>query len=188
MKRRALLALLLAACSGSGDPAAGAPSADDGPASPPADPVVETSAKETFTARKGLSTERIAALQPEPPAREGRTPIPLDKEDRYVQTASFLESFLQKRATDPNNPWAIGHGMLALGPELVLSNGRPAVDHLFETYAERFEVQGHGIELVEEPELLGAAAFAQEDASIMIHPEAAGRCVLRGRSYARARV
>lgn len=39
----------------------------------------------------------------------------------------------------------------------------------------RFEVQGHGIELVEEPELLGAAAFAQEDASIMIHPEAAGR-------------
>jgi len=106
--------------------------------------VVETAAKETFTAKKGLSTERIAALEPAVPAREGRTPVQLPKEDRYTQTAAFLESFLKKRATDPDNPWAIGHGMLALGPDLVLSNGRPAVDHLFETYAERFEVQGHG--------------------------------------------
>jgi len=106
--------------------------------------VVKTAAKETFTAKKGLSTARIAELKPEVPARDGRTPVPLAKDDRYTQTAAFLESFLKKRATDPDNPWAIGHGMLALGPDLVLSNGRPAVDHLFETYAERFEVQGHG--------------------------------------------
>lgn len=132
--RRAAPWLLVAAlaCSG-GEP----------PPEPDLDEEVETTAKETFQGGGGINTASIAALTPVVPEREATTPVPLPKEERYSRTATFLRAQVQKRATDPNTPWTIGHGMIALGPDLVLSNGQPAVEHLFATYARRFEVDGH---------------------------------------------
>lgn len=105
---------------------------------------VPTANTETFQVAGGMTAAKIAALVPAPPTRQSTTPVPLPPEDRYKSTAAYLEAFLKARAADPTNPWAIGHGMLALGPDFVLSNGRPAIDHVFETYAERFTVDGHG--------------------------------------------
>ena len=90
-----------------------------------------------------MDAATIAAFQPVPPEKDGRTPTPLPAEARYDAVAVFLERIVRQRAAEPHNPWAIGHGLVALGEDLLLTNGRPAVDHLFEEYAESFEVEGH---------------------------------------------
>ena len=98
---------------------------------------------ETFEAGGGWSATQVASFQPVAPTRDGRTPAPLPADDRYDKTAAYLDAVVRARGGDPTTPWAIGHGLVALGPELILTNGRPAVDYLFETWAERFEVDGH---------------------------------------------
>jgi hypothetical protein len=45
-------------------------------------------------------------------------------------------------AADPANPWAIAHGLLARGGGFTLTNGRPAVQWLFEQYAFEQDIQG----------------------------------------------
>ena len=125
----------------------------DTPAPSPADPTPEPTAEaagepvergqETFKVGGGMDAAKIAAFKPTLPERVGRTPVPLATDPRYEKTAAFLEQVVRQRAGEPTNPWAIGHGLVALGPDLLLSNGKPAVDHLFETYAERFDVDGH---------------------------------------------
>ncbi len=145
--RTALLALLLLGACGDSDEATA-------PATPPADPPPAAAAPaartETFTARgtaastaPALTAADIATLAPVAPTGAGRTPAPLPADDRYRRTVDKLVGVLQAHAGDPENPWAIGHGMLALGPDFALQNGKNATDHLFETYAEGFEVDGH---------------------------------------------
>ena len=129
-----LLPVLLAGC-GDTPPA-------EAPAPPPPEVAEPERAAETFQVQGGMDAAKIAALVPVPATREGRTPTPLAADPRYDKTIAYLDAIVRKRAADPDNPWAIGHGLLALGPDLVLSNGRHAVDHVFETYAERFEVDG----------------------------------------------
>jgi hypothetical protein len=63
--------------------------------------------------------------------------------DARIETAqSTLESVVRTHAADPANPWAIGHGLVALGPGLVLTNGADAVDWLFASYADHVSVKG----------------------------------------------
>ncbi len=133
-----LLVLLALGCGGS--PAPDAPAAPAKNAEAPA-PVERT--QETFKVAGGMSTSQIAEYKPVLPERDGRTPVPLPPEERYAQTATYLEGIVRQRAADPNTPWAIGHGLVALGKDLMLANGKPAVDHIFEEFAETFEVDGH---------------------------------------------
>ena len=63
---------------------------------------------------------------------------PLGLDDSAKNTMRRLEQLLRTHGTDPNNPWAIGHTLLALGPTLRLSNDQDAIDWLFSNYAERF--------------------------------------------------
>ncbi|MGF1464771.1 MAG: hypothetical protein ACFCGT_01440 [Sandaracinaceae bacterium] len=49
----------------------------------------------------------------------------------------LLEGVVRTHALQPANAWALGHGLLALGPDAALPDGRSVVDHLFETFAER---------------------------------------------------
>ena len=60
---------------------------------------------------------------------------------------------VDRYGADPSNPWAVGHAMLARGPELQLTNGQPALPYLFSTYAETFPV-GEG-ELIRFPKTQG---------------------------------
>lgn len=53
-----------------------------------------------------------------------------------------LQKVCQTHGGDPENPWAIAHGLLAFGPEMTLSNGEPAVDYLYTRYAEISEISG----------------------------------------------
>jgi hypothetical protein len=46
-----------------------------------------------------------------------------------------LEGFVVKGASDPKNPWALAHGILAFGPQLKTTNGRLAIDVMVEDFA-----------------------------------------------------
>ena len=59
--------------------------------------------------------------------------VPKPAEIKADETSSFniLRKFIEKRAVDPDIPWAVGHGILALGFSLRMADGQRAVDYLF---------------------------------------------------------
>ena len=144
----ALCALALTACGedAGGEAAPVAPpaaspgaAAEVAPAEAPsaaadAEPATRTDSFNTGPRRWTPAT--VATLQPVPPTRSVFTPAPLASNPRYDKTLATLRDAVTKHAGDPDNPWAIGHGLLAMGPDFVLSNSQPAVDWIFSQYAE----------------------------------------------------
>jgi len=47
-----------------------------------------------------------------------------------------LEGFVREPTSDPATPWALAHGLLAFGPDLVASDGRKAIDAIVGDAAE----------------------------------------------------
>ena len=75
------------------------------------------------------------------PTRLGVTPVPISADSPEVKGArAILRRVVQDHARDPDNPWAIAHALLALGPHLTLSNGANGVEHVFEAYGEERSV------------------------------------------------
>jgi hypothetical protein len=84
-----------------------------------------------------VSPDATATLpSPALPASVGRVSFPLDITNDISLARQALLSVVQSETTDPTNPWAIAHGLLALGSEMELSNGELAVDYLFSEYAQ----------------------------------------------------
>ena len=80
------------------------------------------------------------------PKRAATTPVPIPADSREVMGArAILRRVVKDHARDPLNPWAVTHAMLALGPEVVLSDGSNAVDHLFRVYGESVTVDGQDL-------------------------------------------
>jgi hypothetical protein len=65
---------------------------------------------------------------------------PLASDPGLLKARDLLRKVVVDHGRDPENPWAVGHAMLALGPEVELTNGMMAVDHLFASYAEWVDV------------------------------------------------
>ena len=79
------------------------------------------------------------------PEREVRTPAPITKGQPALakdlaRIRKTLHQVVTEEARDPYNPWAVGHALLALGPDVELSNGKNAVDWLFSEYAQPVKV------------------------------------------------
>jgi len=55
---------------------------------------------------------------------------------------SELERVVQAQGVTPDDPWALAHALLAMGPDLALPGGGSAVDHLFSEFALESTVQG----------------------------------------------
>jgi len=72
-----------------------------------------------------------------------------------------LSKVVDLHARDPKNPWAIGHGLVALGSPLELSNGSDAVQWLFSQYAERTQVGNQWV-----------LRFPKKDGNTRIEPHA----------------
>lgn len=88
------------------------------------------------------SAQNIDALQPQLPAREGRARKPLTDTPQLEVTRERLAAIVDQFGGDPDNPWAIGHGLVARGANWSLSNGENAVDWLFSQYAEQQTLGG----------------------------------------------
>lgn len=115
--------------------------------SPPPDPA--QAAPVTWTAAT------IAELQPRPASQQATVPLPLPASPQLEQALATLGAVVDAEAVDPGNPWAIGHGLVARGKHLRLSNGELALDWLFAEYAEPFQADGHT--LLRFPESRGSA-------------------------------
>lgn len=119
----ALVALL--AC---GDPAPPAP-ADD-PKSAKASPT------------PAPAPEQAPAVTPRPPERRATSPAAHPPSTELARAREVLANVVAAHALVPDNPWAVAHGMLALGTAVKLNDGRDPIDALFADYAEPFEVGG----------------------------------------------
>ena len=138
----ALLALL--AC---GDPPA---------TQAPTPPATQATASKAPTATQAPETKaptapvtvwtasNISTLQPKAPERNSAVPKPLPMDPAYDEAITVLSGLVSRYAGDPTNPWAVAHGLLARGKDLLLTDGRPAVPHLFAVYAEPREIPGAG--------------------------------------------
>jgi hypothetical protein len=74
---------------------------------------------------------------------------PRENAQRLTPALKVLRDVLQTEAQEAADPWSICHAMLGVGPTLQLTNGKPAIDHLIETFLRRdangrpyFEVEG----------------------------------------------
>lgn len=87
--------------------------------------------------------ERLDQLQPVPPTRQGRAPRPIMASPELEATLAWLQTVVKTYDADPQNPWAVAHGLLAMGRDLTLTDGRPAIQALFADFGEIVTVGGH---------------------------------------------
>ena len=119
-----ILALLLA-CTAGGEAASTAlPPASAPPVEPPPPPV------------QVWTVDNIADLVPRAPARNTAVAKAIPALPAYETTLQTLGDIVETYDGDPENPWAVAHGILARGAALKLADGRDAVSHVFATYAE----------------------------------------------------
>ena len=76
------------------------------------------------------------------PGQPQFTSVPLQKSSGVQFAIDTLTDVVMAHGRDPKNPWAIGHGLVAMGHPLQLTNGADAVEWLFTTYAERYQDEG----------------------------------------------
>jgi hypothetical protein len=79
----------------------------------------------------------IAAVQPVAPTRLAKTPVPLAADPAWDEVVALLEPTVRRYTDDPDNPWAICHGLLVYGDALTVEGGANAVDWLYAHYARR---------------------------------------------------
>ena len=103
----------------------GAPSLSPRPSSPSSDRLL-------FPPRS--DRERLGTLPSRSPSRASM----LASRRSLIRWSDHTRATLQ-------NPWAIAHGLVALGADLTLQNDQPGVEWLFETHAERVETQARWV-------------------------------------------
>lgn len=139
MVRRSVLCwLALCAC---GEPAsAPAPEAAPEPVVPPASPVPSPDELRRVPQPPPNREVALPTVVPSLPTVEAKVQHPLAANAALTKARGVLEEAVRGHGRDPENPWAVGHAMLALGPEVELTNGVAGVDHLFAEYAEWVDV------------------------------------------------
>jgi len=135
LTRLTLPLLVLLACDRS-EPQPAATSAT--PAATSAKAPSKPQIKDTMTAPWDAAS--VSKLIPQPGERVGKTPTPLKRDPAIDAAMTRLGEVVDRYAADPDNPWAIGHGLLARGEGFKLRDGRDAIDALFSDYAEPFSV------------------------------------------------
>ena len=135
-----LLLGLLLACGGSESTPASAPAT--APTTAPATAPGPTSPSSGDAAAGAWTPERLADLPLAAFSTAGRLTTPIPTDPAYDEALARLGAVVDAHATDPTNPWAVSHGLLARGADLRLSDGRLAIDGLFADYAELVEIGG----------------------------------------------
>ena len=105
--------------------------------------ILACSHPEPATPKPESATVPIASVDiPNPvgPGTPKSTSVPIKQTSGIQFAITTLSQLLHDHARDPNNPWAVGHALLATGPTLMLNNQSDAVQWLFSEYGERFEV------------------------------------------------
>ncbi|MCP4809221.1 MAG: hypothetical protein GY913_12600 [Proteobacteria bacterium] len=83
-----------------------------------------------------------AGLVPTAPTIHAKTTHPVTASPDLDQTLSLLGEVVDAHASDPENPWAIVHGLVARGEGFTVQGGEQAIPFLYENYAEITELDG----------------------------------------------
>ncbi len=86
------------------------------------------------------TADTIRELQPVAPTRNDAVSRPLPAMEEYDVALATLGRVVEAWDGDPDNAWAIAHGLLARGPEFRLTTGLAALPHLFAVFAEPRQV------------------------------------------------
>jgi len=95
---------------------------------------------EPEVARK--ATPLVPKVQYALPTRNASTPVPIGSLDKEIGKALSksrkpLYDVVESRGRDPENPWAIAHAMLVLGPEMTVpGSDKPAYQYLAERWGQ----------------------------------------------------
>lgn len=106
--------------------------------------------------------DRLAELQPVLPSREGRVPRPIRETPELRAAMAWLAAVVDSHDADPQNPWAVAHGLLARGKDFRLRDGRPAVPAMFEGFGEVLPVRSHAF-----------VRFSRERGAVPVEPHTA---------------
>ena len=121
-----LLLSLLWACGG--EPAATSPVTPE----PEAEPAAE--------APEPVAVTTVPAVDFALPTKEQRTPHVSQHADELRRVRGILEPVVRTWGLDKDNPWALGHALVALGKGTTFEDGTDVVDHLFTAWADEVQV------------------------------------------------
>ncbi|TNE88911.1 MAG: hypothetical protein EP330_12930 [Deltaproteobacteria bacterium] len=76
------------------------------------------------------------------PTHEAKVPHPVASTPELAAARERLDAVVRAEAVVGDHPWALGHALLAFGPDLALPDGRSAVDATFADYGEEVDVAG----------------------------------------------
>jgi len=93
------------------------------------------------------------------PTRQGKTPSAIPRSPELERAYGTLRGIVEKFALDPEDPWAVAHGLLALGPDVKLTNGAEPLPYLFERYADIVRIADEDL-----------VAFPASEGTIRIEP------------------
>ncbi len=154
-----ILLLLAFGCGGEAPVDSPAPPAGTAAPAASAAPTATASATGVPAADTVWTADNIDQLVPVAPERRTTVGRPIPALPEYDATLQTLGKIVETWAGDPENPWAIAHGLLARGPSFRLVDDREALPHLFTAYAEPRPVAsstGGTHTLVGFPKTLGA--------------------------------
>ncbi|MDP2307508.1 MAG: hypothetical protein Q8P18_15885 [Pseudomonadota bacterium] len=123
-----MILLLLALACGGDEPAVPVPAV-------PA-PIAGASASAVPVPTTVWTADNIDQLVPVAPTRLTTVARPIAAGPKYDAALLTLGGVVETWAGDPENPWAIAHGILARGTQFRLVDEREGVPHLFTAYAE----------------------------------------------------
>jgi hypothetical protein len=86
--------------------------------------------------------EVIRELQPVLPTRLARVPMRMASTERIEQARGVLSGLIETHGREAKRPAVLVHSLLALGPEIQTTDGRSAIDALFEDWAIATQSQG----------------------------------------------
>ena len=84
----------------------------------------------------GVAESPLSACAPVPPTERKTSPMAAPLDERAQRSRDLAEQVLREHAVTLDNPWALGHALLALGPEVLLPSGEGAVEGLFRRYGQ----------------------------------------------------
>jgi hypothetical protein len=88
---------------------------------------------------QSATTQAVIPL-PVGPGTAHFTSAQMERSTGVAFAIDTLSQVVRDHGRDPANPWAIGHGLVAMGHPLKLTNDSDAVQWLFAHYAERFAI------------------------------------------------
>jgi len=93
--------------------------------------------KETVTPKDNhFHVKNISSLSLAIPNKERKVPQAVSLSPVHEATRNALKGMVEQHGLLIDNPWALLHALLALGPNAKLPDGTPAIDRLFTEHAE----------------------------------------------------